>query len=72
MAFMLARETGWSEQFIVWELPFSRFLQYRHCALRGNDVWTVPLSAAPKLQASAVEEHLAKLEKVDSGDWDDW
>jgi hypothetical protein len=40
--FTLARETGWSERFIFWELPLSRLLQYQHCALRAHDVWTVP------------------------------
>jgi hypothetical protein len=38
----LARETGWSEHYIIWELPLARLLQYQHCALRANDVWTVP------------------------------
>jgi hypothetical protein len=38
----LARETGWPEDYIIWQLPLSRLLQYQHCALRANDVWTVP------------------------------
>ena len=42
--FTLARETGWSEHFIFWELPLARLLQYQHCALRAHDVWTVPVS----------------------------
>ena len=70
--FMLARETGWSEHYIMWELPFTRLLQYRHCALRGNDVWTVPLSAAPSIQAVNAEAHIAKVAEIDSGGWDDW
>jgi len=48
--FTLARETGWSEHFIFWELPLARLLQYQHCALRAHDVWTVPVSPAPNLQ----------------------
>jgi len=42
--FTLARETGWPEHFIFWELPLARLLQYQHCALRAYDVWTVPVS----------------------------
>jgi len=42
--FTLARETGWSEHFIFWELPLARLLQYQHCALRAHDVWTVPVA----------------------------
>ncbi len=56
----------------MWELPFTRLLQYRHCALRGNDVWTVPLSAAPSIQAVNAEAHIAKVAEIDSGGWDDW
>jgi hypothetical protein len=48
--FTLARETGWSEHFIFWELPLARLLQYQHCALRAHDVWTVPLVPAPAQQ----------------------
>ena len=48
--FTLARETGWPEHFIFWELPLARLLQYQHCALRAHDVWTVPVAPAPDLQ----------------------
>ena len=45
--FALAKETGWAEHFILWELPLSRLLQYQHCSLRANDVWTVAAGAPP-------------------------
>jgi hypothetical protein len=48
--FTLARETGWAEHFIFWELPLARLLQYQHCALRACDVWTVPVAPTPDLQ----------------------
>ena len=48
--FTLARETGWPEHFIFWELPLARLLQYQHCALRAHDVWTTPVAPAPDLQ----------------------
>lgn len=43
---MLAKETGWSEAFILWELPLSRALGYYHAALRDRGVWTVRREAA--------------------------
>ncbi|MEQ1862329.1 MAG: hypothetical protein ABMA13_20615 [Chthoniobacteraceae bacterium] len=46
----LARETGWSEDFILNVLPMSRALQYRHCILRAAGYWTVPPSGAPDEQ----------------------
>lgn len=38
---MLAKATGWSESFILWDLPLARLLAYEHANLRANDVWTV-------------------------------
>ncbi|XHR30911.1 MAG: hypothetical protein ACFUZC_10170 [Chthoniobacteraceae bacterium] len=40
--FALARETGWSRDFILWDLPLDEALQYHHCALRAANCWTVP------------------------------
>lgn len=34
----LAKETGWSERYILEELPYARGLQYMHAILRANDV----------------------------------
>jgi hypothetical protein len=53
--FALARETGWSRNFILWELPLSEVLQYNHCALRAMNCWTV------KPMPDAAEQ-LARLE----------
>lgn len=41
MVFTLAKETGWPEHFILWELPLARALAYQHAALRAHGVWTV-------------------------------
>jgi hypothetical protein len=54
--FTLARETGWPEHFIFWELPLSRLLQYQHCALRAHDVWTVPVAPPPQAQLTRLLE----------------
>jgi hypothetical protein len=45
---MLAKETGWSEAFILWDLPLSRALGYYHAALRERGLWTVKRQA-PRL-----------------------
>jgi hypothetical protein len=53
----LASETGWSEHFILWELPLARLFQYRHVLLRSRDKTTVALydKYAPK-QAKASDQ----------------
>ena len=38
---MIAGHTGWEEQWILWWLPFTRALQYRHYILRASGEWTV-------------------------------
>ena len=58
--FTLARETGWPEAFILWELPLPRALQYYHCALRASLAWTVPPSE-PMIDELKRLEILAKL-----------
>lgn len=40
---MLASETGWTRDTILWDISLSEGLQYVHCALRKSGVWTVPL-----------------------------
>lgn len=52
MVYTVAKETGWPERFIVWELPIVRALEYYHAALWSNGVWTVrnDQSAADELQ----------------------
>lgn len=60
LVIMLARETGWSEQFILFELPLSRALQYRHAIKRDEGFWTVSPSAAPAEQLSRLRSLLKR------------
>jgi hypothetical protein len=53
--FALARETGWSRDFILWGLSLDEALQYHHCALRAANCWTVP----PMLDAT---DQVARLD----------
>jgi len=36
----LASQTGWSEEFILFELPLARGFQYQHCVWRMNGINT--------------------------------
>lgn len=38
----MAEKTGWSERFILWELPLQRLVAYEHVVMRMGGVWTVP------------------------------
>jgi hypothetical protein len=41
----LANTTGWSEDFLLWQLPLSRGLQYQHAILVMNGAETYPNDA---------------------------
>jgi hypothetical protein len=58
--FALARETGWSRDFILWELALSEVLQYNHCALRAMNCWTVKPMPDGKAQIERLEAVLAR------------
>lgn len=38
---MLARETGWTYQFLTDEAPMAMLLRIYHAAIWGNGAWTV-------------------------------
>lgn len=54
----LAMNTGWSEEFILWELPLARGLQYQHAALYANGAKTVATSATVEAELKALEASL--------------
>jgi hypothetical protein len=58
--FALARETGWSRDFILWNLPLDEALQYHHCALRVANCWTVPPMPDATAQVEFLETALAR------------
>lgn len=66
--FTLARETGWTESFLLWELPLPRALQYYHCALRASLAWTVAPGPAAIDQLRRLETLAAGLLEDDDGD----
>ena len=51
----MAEKTGWSEHFLLWELPLVRLLAYEHCALATSEgLWTVKRERRPGLSAAPV------------------
>lgn len=65
LVFTLARETGWSEHFILWRLPLARALQYYHCALRSVLAWTVKPGPPLASQMARLEQWAAALTSDD-------
>lgn len=68
LVFTLARETGWPEHFLLWELPLARALQYYHCALRSVLAWTVKPGPPAQAQIARLEQWAAQLTADDSED----
>jgi hypothetical protein len=64
---MLAKETGWPEHFIVWELPLVRVLEYYHAALWHSGAWTVAPSASVGQQLDELSSLVDNL-TFDDGD----
>jgi hypothetical protein len=62
MVFAVAKETGWSERFIAWELPMIRALEYHHASLWIAGAWTV------RHERSAVEDLAMIAAYVDDDD----
>jgi hypothetical protein len=50
----IARETGWTERYILEELPLSRFLLYKHVLHWKAGDWTVPPDAPVDTQLKAL------------------
>jgi hypothetical protein len=65
LTFTLAKETGWTENFILWELPMSRALQYYHAALWSNGAWTVPPREAPRAELEQLFQAFDNLSESD-------
>lgn len=67
---LIAGDHGWSEDFIYWNLPYSRIFQYEHCILRKLKWRTVKMDGQSSIVASlaAVEAASAKAATQDR-DW---
>ncbi len=67
--YTIAKDTGWSENFIVWKLPMARALQYYHCALQAANLWTLEPPTEESIQSFAPDELIGLIDRmVDDGD----
>lgn len=70
--FTIAKDTGWSEEFIIWRLPMARALQYYHCSLQAANLWTLEPPTEESMQALAPDDLIGLIDRmVDDGDDDD-
>jgi len=67
----LAEKTGWSEHFILWDLPLRRLYQYYHVALRSSDLWTVIPMPAASIMADEALKAIESIQKSDIHNIDD-
>lgn len=48
MVYALAHNYGFTEDFILWQLPYPRALRYLHAALWANGAWTIKPLPTPE------------------------
>jgi hypothetical protein len=69
---MLATATGWTEHFILWELPLERLLAYEHANLRSKDVWTVSRNLVTQTALPSMAAFFDAAPSTESEDDDDY
>lgn len=61
----LARETGWTEDFIM-RAPLAKLMRYYHAALWANGAWTRKI--ASKAKVADVETMLQNFKPIEEDD----
>lgn len=57
---LLARETHWDREYILWQLPYAAGLRIRCCMLYLRGAWVVPVAPpAPEIHDAQVDALLA-------------
>ena len=46
----------------MWELPLARGLQYYHCALRAQGLWTIPPKGDPMEELLGIESEMEAMD----------
>jgi hypothetical protein len=70
--FTIAKDTGWSEDFIIWRLPMARALQYYHCSLQAANLWTLEPPTEETMQALAPDALIGLIDRmIDETESDD-
>ena len=62
--FTIAKDTGWSEDFIIWRLPMARALQYYHCSLQAANLWTLEPPTEETMQALASDALIGLIDRM--------
>ena len=62
--FTIAKDTGWSEDFIIWKLPMARALQYYHCSLQAANLWTLEPPTEETMQALAPDALIGLIDRM--------
>ena len=62
--FTIAKDTGWSEDFIIWQLPMARALQYYHCSLQAANLWTLEPPTEETMQALASDALIGLIDRM--------
>ena len=62
--FTIAKDTGWSEDFIIWRLPMARALQYYHCSLQAANLWTLEPPTEETMQALAPDALIGLIDRM--------
>lgn len=68
LVYTLASKIAWTEDFILWELPLERALQYWHAAVYSAGGWTVPTHKVPRMDTLALKAAVDAAVKED--EWD--
>lgn len=69
MVFALARDTHWTEKYIL-SMPISRALQYYHCALQAANLWTLEIATQESIAALVPESLTDYIAAIDDDDDD--
>jgi len=64
VVFTIAKDTGWSEDFIIWKLPMARALQYYHCSLQAANLWTLEPPTEETMQALAPDALIGLIDRM--------
>ena len=62
--FTIAKDTGWSEDFIIWRLPMARALQYYHCSLQAANLWTLEPPTEESIQTLAPDVLIELIDRM--------
>jgi hypothetical protein len=64
MIISLANSTGWSEQYLLWELPMSRAIIYNECIAYQNGAELMPTELAMANEFANMQRELSNGNRI--------